>query len=79
MDVWACDLVDVQGLNKYKDGLNHLLCVIDVFSKYLHVLPLKSKTGPSVTSVFQSFLNDRKYSKPIRRLPVWVQTDRGMK
>ena len=44
MDVWECDLVDVQGLSKYNDGIECLLSVIDVFSKYLHVVPLKSKT-----------------------------------
>ena len=46
-------------------------------SKYLHVVPLKSKKGPSVTSAFESVLKDARYSKPIRRWPVWVQTDRG--
>jgi hypothetical protein len=24
MDVWECDLVDVQGLSKYKDGIKYL-------------------------------------------------------
>ena len=37
----------------------------------------EKKTGPSVTSAFQSVLKDPKYSKYIRRPPVWVQTDRG--
>ena len=48
-----------------------------MFSKYLHVMPLKSKTGPSVTAAFQSILKDRRYSKPVRRRPVWLQTGRG--
>ena len=70
-------MVDVQGLSKYNDGIKYLLCVIDVFSIYLHVVPLKPKTGPSVTVAFQSVLNDPNYWKPIRRCPVWLQTDRG--
>ena len=70
-------MVDVQGLSKYKDGIKNLLSVTDVLSKYLHVVSLKSKTGPSVTSAFESVLKDTKYSKPIRRRPVWVQTDTG--
>jgi hypothetical protein len=37
---------------------------------------MKSKTGPSVTSALQSVLNYSKYSKPIRRRSVWVQTER---
>jgi hypothetical protein len=77
MDVWECDLVDVQGLSKYKDGIKYLWSVIDVFSKYLHVVLLKSKTGPSVTAEFQSVLKEPTCSKPVRRRPVWLQTDRG--
>jgi hypothetical protein len=77
MDVWECDLVDVQVLAKCNDSYKYLLTVIDVFSKFLHIVPLKSKTGPAVTRAFQSILEDPKYSKPVRRRPVWVQTDRG--
>ena len=77
MDVWECDLVDVQRLSKYNGGVRYLLSVIDVFSKYLHVVPLKSKARPYVTSAFMSVLKDPRYSKPVRRRPVWVQTDRG--
>jgi len=76
-DVWESDLVDVQGLSKYNDGIKYLLTVIDVFSKFLHIVPLKSKTGNAVTSAFQTILKDPKYLKPIRKRPVWVRTDRG--
>ena len=31
MDVWECNLVDVHGLSKYKDGIMYLLIVIGVF------------------------------------------------
>ena len=67
MDVWECDLVDVQGLSKDNDRFKYLLIVTDVFSKYLHVVPLKSKTGGSNTAAIQSVLKDRRYSKTIRR------------
>jgi len=69
--------VDVQGLGKYNDGVKYLLTVIDVFSKFLHIIPLKSKTCKAVTTAFQSMLKDPKYFKPIRRRPVCVRTDRG--
>jgi len=75
--VWECDLVDVQGLSKYNDGVKYLLTVIDVFSKFLHIIPLISKTGKAVTTAFQSIFKDPKYLKPLRRRPVWVRTDRG--
>jgi transposase InsO family protein len=69
--------VDVQVLSKYKDGVKYLLTVIDVFSKFLHIIPLLTKTGKVVTTAFQTIFNYPKYSKPIRRRPFWVRTDRG--
>jgi len=75
--VWESYLVDVQGLSKYDDGVKYLLTVIDVFSKFLHIITLKSKMGKAVTSAFQTILKDPKYLKPIRGRPVWVRMDRG--
>jgi hypothetical protein len=58
LDVWECDLVDVQSIGKYKNNYKYLLTFIDVFSKYLHIVPLKSKTGPTVTAAFQSIFKN---------------------
>jgi len=77
LDVFECDLVAVQVLSKHNDGHNYLLTVIDVFSKFLHIVPLKSKTCKDVSSAFRSVLRDPKYSKPFKRRPVWVRTDKG--
>jgi hypothetical protein len=49
MGVREYDLVDVQGLSKYNDGIKYLLIVIDLFPKYLYVVPLKATRCPSVT------------------------------
>jgi hypothetical protein len=75
-DVWESDLVDVQGLIKYNDGVKYLLTVVNVFSKFLHI-PLKRKTGKAVTPAFQSIFKDPKYLKPILKRFVWVCTDKG--
>jgi len=48
-----------------------------VFSKYLHCIPLRTKTRKEVTAALKSILQDPKYTKPIRRRPVWVRTDKG--
>ena len=48
--------------------------VIDVFSRYLLIVPLLAKAGAAVSSAFRS--NLAKYSKPVRRRPVWVRTDK---
>jgi len=41
LDLWEADLVDVQSLANHNDGHRNLLTVIDVFTKYLHIVPLK--------------------------------------
>ena len=74
MDVWECDLVDMRSLSKYNNKCKYLFSVIDVFSKYLHIVPLRAKTGTAVSSAFRSKLS--KYSKPVRRRPFWLRTDK---
>ena len=71
------DLIDVQAFVKFNDNYKYLLTVIDVFSKFLHIVSLKSKSGTDVTSAFKSILENLKYSKPIQRQPMWVRTDKG--
>jgi len=39
--------------------------------------PLRTKTGKEVAAALESILWDPKYTKPIRRRPVWVRTDNG--
>ena len=55
--IWAADLVEMGKLAKYNKGYKYLLTVIDVFSKYAWIIPLKDKTGKSVcrsfTTIFQ--------------------------
>jgi len=74
MDVWECDLVDVRALGNFNDIYVYILSNIDVFSKFIHMVPLRSKTGTAVTSAFQSIFKDPRY---LRRRPVWVRTDKG--
>jgi hypothetical protein len=75
LDVWECHLLDVQSLSKFKDADKYVTTVIDTFSKFLHMVPLKSKTGTAVESAFQSILKTPKYSNPVHRRPVWVRTE----
>jgi len=73
-NVWECDLLDVQSYAKYNENYRHILSVIDVFSKFLHMIPIETKSGPSVASAFRSIFDYSKYSK---RRPIWVSTDKG--
>jgi len=58
MYMWECDLIDVQALSRHNAGVKYLLTVIDVFSKFLHMVPLKSQSGKDVIATFQSVLKD---------------------
>ena len=53
---WQMDLVDMQSMQQFNDGYHYLLVCIDVLSKYAWVVPLKSKTGPSLMEAFKIIL-----------------------
>ena len=61
----------MQLISKFNKGFRFLLCVIDIFSKYGWVVPLKGKKGGSIVNAFQKILkkSDRKPDK------IWV--DKG--
>jgi len=58
MDVWECDLLDVQAYAKYNDKYKYILSLIDVFSKFLFLVPVRTKSGPAVTTAFLSIFDD---------------------
>jgi transposase InsO family protein len=75
MDIWELDLVDIQAFTKHNKGYKYLLTAIDVFTKFLHVVPVKTKTGVAISEAFLSIFKDPRYSRGQR--PIWVRTDRG--
>ena len=46
----------MQLISKVNKGFKFLLCVIDIYSKYAWVVPLKDKKGVSIVNAFQSIL-----------------------
>ena len=72
-NVWGADLADMQLLSKFNKGTKYLLCIIDLFSKYASVVPLKDKKGISIVDAFQSVLNKSK------RKPNKICVDKGSK
>ena len=70
-NVWGADLEDMQLISKYNKGVRFLLCVIDIFSKYAWVVPLKDKKDVSIVAAFQSILKQSN-KKPNK---IWV--DKG--
>ena len=57
-NIWGVDLADMQSISKFNKRFRFLLCVIDIFSKYVWVVPLKDKKGVTVVNAFQSILKD---------------------
>ena len=57
----------MQSLSKYNQGLKYLLCIIDLFSKYAWVFPLKDKRGITIINAFQKIIS--KGRKPNK---IWV-------
>ena len=61
----------MQLLSRYNKGIRFLLCVIDIFSKYVWVVSLKVKKGVSIVTAFQSIL------KQSNRNPYKIWVDKG--
>ena len=59
-EIWAADLVEMQQLSKWNKGYEYLLMVIDIFSKYGWIVPLKDKKGETVTKAFQQIFKEGK-------------------
>ena len=70
-NIWGADLADMQLLSRYNKGIRFLLCVIDIFSKYAWVVPLKDKKGISIVKAFQIIFkkSNRKPNK------IWVDKE----
>ena len=61
----------MQLISKFNKRIRFLLCVIDIYSKYAWVTPLKDKKGITIANAFQRILNESK-RKPNK---IWV--DKG--
>ena len=70
-EIWAADLVEMQKYSKWNKGIKYLLMVIDVFSKYGWIVPLKDKKTESVSSAFNTIF------KKSKRKPEMLWTDKG--
>ena len=53
----------MQLISKFNQGFRFLLCVIDIFSKYAWVVPLKDKQGISIVNAFEKILKESNRSK----------------
>ena len=65
-DQFDMDLADVSNISEENEGVKYLLLVIDIFSKYLWVEPLKNKTAKDVVKALQNILNKGRICQKLR-------------
>ena len=69
-NIWAADLVEMGKFSKWNKRFRYLLMVIDVFSKFGWIRPLKDKRGQSVADAFKDIFKTK-------RKPKMLWTDKG--
>ena len=83
-ETWSADLIDKSSLSKYNNKYKFILTVIDIFTKYAWAIPLKNKSGLSITNGFKIVLSEHPQggsespqggSEPRKPEKLWV--DRG--
>jgi hypothetical protein len=62
--------MDMTKFAKYNNGYNFILVVIDIFSKYVWLRPLKDGKGESVSRALENVLVEG-------RSPIRIRTDKG--
>ena len=57
-EIWCSDLVEMQQFSKWNKGYRYLLMVLDVFSKYGWIVPLKDKKSETVAEAFKTIFKE---------------------
>ena len=73
----SADLIDKSSLSKYNNNYKFILTVIDIFTKYSWAIPLKNKSGLSITNGFKIVLSEHPQSGSEPRKPEKLWVDRG--
>lgn len=68
-NLYQADLIDNKSLAAFNNNTRYLLAVIDVFSKYLWVIPIPNKTGVTIAEALKVLLSQI-------RVPEAFQTDK---
>ena len=76
-ETWSADLIDKSSLSKYNNNYKFILTVIDIFTKYAWAIPLKYKSGLSITNGFKIILSEHPQGGSDSRKPEKLWVDRG--
>ena len=66
---WDIDIADLSLFARQNKGYKYFLLSIDVFSKYVRIVPLKTKNADEVLKAFEKMINEEK--------PMSIHSDRG--
>ena len=76
-ETWSADLIDKSSLSNYNSNHKFILTVIDIFTKYAWAIPLKNKSGLSITNGFKIVLSEHPQGGSEPRQPEKLWVDRG--
>ena len=63
-NIWGAHIADMQLISKFNKRICFLLCLINIYSKYVWVIPLKDKKGITVINAFQKILDESNSLSP---------------
>ena len=76
-ETWSADLIKKSSLSEYNNNYKFILTVIDIFTKYAWAIPLKKKSGFSITNGFKIVLSEHPQGGSESRKPEKLWVDRG--
>ena len=76
-ETWSADLIDKSSISKYNNNYKFILTVIDIFTNYAWAIPLKKKSGLSITNGFKRVLSKSPQGGSKRRKPENLWVDRS--
>ena len=65
-DQFDADLASMADYEKSNDGFKYLLVVIDIFSRYAWIKPLKNKSAENIVKAFASILSEGRKPRKLR-------------
>ena len=76
-ETWSADLINRSSLSKYNNNYKFTLTVMDIFTKYAWAIPLKNKSGLSITNGFKTIISEVPQVGSESRKPEKLWVDRG--
>ena len=71
-EIWSVDLVELSKISDDNDNYKYLLCIVDVFTRFAWVIPLKNKSEKDVLDGFKKAVKDNK-----NVYPTYIWSDQG--